>query len=274
MDHTYEEIRQAAIEVIATGSGSSQYNTLKENVSKLFEKREGGEKEQRGRVTHTYMPGYSGSSSLSAKDQNLLLEVFWNLFREGIITLGINDQNAEFPWFRVSEFGKKVLQNQEPYFFQDVSTYESLVRARVPQIDATTLIYLKEAAQAFKSGCVLSSTVMIGVATEHSFLILLDTIENNPAHLATFRKAYDERTILRKLNAFKKTLDQNISLLPSKVKEDLDTNFTSIISMIRNFRNESGHPSGKIIEREQCYILLQLFIPCCEKVYQLIDVFK
>lgn len=115
---------------------------------------------------------------------------------------------------------------------------------------------------------------MIGVATEHSFLILLDTIENNIVHSSTFKKAYNERTILRKLNAFKRILDQNMSLLPSKVKEDLDTNFTSIISMIRTFRNESGHPSGKIVEREQCYILLQLFVPCSEKIYQLIDVFK
>jgi hypothetical protein len=269
MDHSYEEIRQAAIEVIADGEGNSQYLTLKENVASLFEKREGVTPKRR---SLGYNP-YTGSS-LSGKDANLLLEVFWNLFREGIITLGINDQNAEFPWFRVSEFGKKVLKNQDPYFFQDVSTYESLVKSRVPHIDPLTLIYLKEGVQAFKSGCVLSSTVMIGVATEHSFLKLLETIENNPAHSSTFKKASDERTILRKLNAFKKILDQNQKLLPSSVKEDLDTQFMSIIAMIRNFRNESGHPSGKIIDREQCYILLQLFIPCCEKIYQLIDVFK
>jgi hypothetical protein len=103
---------------------------------------------------------------------------------------------------------------------------------------------------------------------------LLKTIESNASHSPKFKKSSDERTILRKLNAFKKILDQNQSLLPSRVKEDLDTQFMSIIAMIRNFRNESGHPSGKIIDREQCYILLQLFIPCCEKIYQLIDVFK
>lgn len=118
MDHTYEEIRKAAIEVLANGGGSSQYNTLKENVSKLIEQREGGDKQQSGQITNTYGPRISGSSSLSDKDRNLLLEVFWNLFREGIITLGINDQNAEFPWFRVSEFGKNILKHQEPYFFK------------------------------------------------------------------------------------------------------------------------------------------------------------
>jgi hypothetical protein len=137
MDHSYEEIRQAAIEVLADGEGSSQYLTLKENVARLFDRREGVAPQPRRLVYNPYT-----DSSLSGKDANLLLEVFWNLFREGIITLGINDQNAEFPWFRVSEFGKKVLNNQDPYFFQDVSTYEALVKARVPNIDPLTLLYL------------------------------------------------------------------------------------------------------------------------------------
>ncbi|MFL6597469.1 MAG: hypothetical protein ACJ8KF_05835, partial [Chthoniobacterales bacterium] len=33
---------------------------------------------------------------------------------------------------------------------------------------------------------------------------------------------------------------------------------------------QSGHPSGKIIDREQAYILLQLFPRYCKKMYQLI----
>jgi hypothetical protein len=270
MDHTYEEIRQTAIAVLAKQERIAQYLDLKRAVSREFELR-GDIESQRPRITRNFSVD---ASSLSDTDANLLLEVFWNLFREGIITLGTNDQNAEFPWFRISEFGKQVLDNQEPYFFQDVGGYEALIRARVPQIDPITLIYLKESVQAFKSGCVLSASVMIGVASEHSFLKLLDAIEANPTHSSTFATVHRERTILRKLNAFKRILDQNLNLLPARVKEDLDTQFMSTVSMIRNFRNESGHPSGRIIEREQCYVLLQLFIPCCEKIYQLIGVFQ
>ncbi len=62
--------------------------------------------------------------------------------------------------------------------------------------------------------------------------------------------------------------------MPSAVKEDLDTNFMGITSVIRNFRNDSGHPTGRIIGREQCYALLQLFVPYCKKMYELIDVFE
>lgn len=266
MDHTYEEIRQCVLDVLAgreRGSyGCSQYVNLQVKVGEVFLCREN--------------PGRQpmGESRLSRHDLDLFLEVFWDLFRQGIITLGLNDSNPNFPFFRVSASGKKILEGQEPYFFHDLSSYEKVIKENISNIDEVTLIYLKEAMQAFLSGCLLSSAVMLGVATEHSFMQLLETIERNPDYANLFRNAISQRTILQKFNKFRNILDQNIHILPADAKEDLDTNLSGILSMIRNFRNESGHPSGKIIGREQCYILLHLFIPCCRKIYDLIEVFE
>ncbi len=128
--------------------------------------------------------------------------------------------------------------------------------------------------QEFKSGCLLSASVMLGVATEHTFAKLFETIERNATHAATFRNVSEQRTLLRKLNKFKNILDQNLGILPPTAREDLDTNFAGILTVIRNFRNESGHPTGKIIGREQCFVLLQLFVTYCKKMYQLIEVFR
>ena len=183
--------------------------------------------------------------------------------------------NKEFPWFRVSSYGKKLLEhNQEPYFFHDVSSYEAVIKQNIPEIDDVTLLYLKEAMQAFMSGCMLSSSVMLGVAAEHSFERLLEIVTGNPKYEPVFKSVNKERSILPKLNKFKQILDQHKSELTPEIREDLDTNFISIVAIIRNFRNESGHPSGKIISREQCYILLQLFIPYCKKIYQLKKFFE
>jgi hypothetical protein len=44
--------------------------------------------------------------------------------------------------------------------------------------------------------------------------------------------------------------------------------------VIRTYRNESGHPTGKIIDREQTFVLLQLFIPYIKKLHQLREHFK
>ncbi len=263
-DHTFEEIRSIAIDILAGKEQvhytPNQYVHLAIGVAEIIQKKDPcfGSGEKSGR-----------DPRLSTNDDLLFQEVFWDLFRQGIITLGMDGSNNNFPWFRVSSFGKKILDLQNPYFFHDVSIYETIIRQNIPDIDDITLLYLKEAMQAFRTGCLLSSSVMLGVAAEHSFEKLLETITGNPKYEPIFTSVHKERSILPKLNKFKTILDQHIGELKPEIREDLDTNFSGIIAIIRNFRNESGHPSGKIISREQCYILLQLFIPYCKKIYQL-----
>jgi hypothetical protein len=264
--YSYEEIRNAAIDILAgrTKITFNQYNHLKNGVREnLFYEKNG-----------TY-PGYY-DNPLSPADGDIFLEVFWDFFRQGIITLGMNDQNPNFPFFRVSAHGKRILENQDVYFYHDVSSYEAVIKQQVPDIDDVTLIYLKEAMQSFYSGCYLSSSVMLGVASEHTFLKLLEKIETTGTYKSTFKKTFDERNISKKFEAFKNRLKQEMGnniCLPDEIKENLDTNLDGIMNTIRNFRNDSGHPSGNIISREQCYVNLNLFVPYCKKAYQLIDFF-
>jgi hypothetical protein len=265
MNHSFEDIRSVAIDFLAGRETSSHpldnYERLLLAVSDVFQRREGGP----ARVHHFS----TAQPTLSNQDRELFLEVFWTLFREGVITLGLNDSNREFPWFRITGFGQRLIAHQHVYFFHDVSSYESMTKTEVPQIDSVTLLYLKEAMQTFRTGCLLASTVMLGVATEHTFLLLVEKIEQNATHAPTFTNVGQQRTILQKVNKFKNILDQEARNLPAELKEDLDTNFAGILSIIRNFRNQSGHPTGKIVDREQAYVLLQLFIPYCKKMYQL-----
>jgi hypothetical protein len=269
-NHSYEEIRGTALDLLAgreKGSyDNNQYGHLLIGVAEVFARR--GMLQLR---ENQFMGG--SDASLSNADKEIFLEVFWGLFREGVITLGMNDSNREFPWFRVSAFGQRILANQDTYFFHDVSTYEGLIRKEIPQIDAVTVVYLKEAMQAFRAGAILASTVMLGVATEHTFELLLDTAAANATWGTKFAKAKSERMILSKVTRFKAVLDGNLAAFTAPMREDLDTHFTGILSVIRNFRNQSGHPSGQIISREQCYVLLQLFVPYAKKMYQLRDFF-
>ena len=267
MPHSYEEIRSAALDILAgrerVSIDPNQYEHLKLGIGEAFARRE-------GRI----QPGHHGARyPLDRQDDDIFLELFWDLFRQGIITLGLNDANREFPFFRITQLGRHLAEGQAAYFFHDVSSYERVIRAEVPTINDVTLIYLKEAMQAFRSGCILSSTVMLGVATEHTFLLLLDVIESKAPHQKTYASVFQERTILQKVNKFRNILEQNLKGLPAEVKEDLDTHFAGILSVIRAFRNQSGHPTGKIMDREQTFVLLQLFIPYCKKLYQLMAFF-
>lgn len=158
MNHSYEEIRKAALDVLAgreSGSyGHSQYRNFQITVGEVLSRRD----------NPSFRP--KGETRLSPYDSEIFLEVFWDLFRQGIITLGLNDANPNYPFFRVSATGKRILKGQEPYFFHNLSSYQKVILENISDIDNVTLIYLKEAMQAFLSGCILSSSAMIWVATE------------------------------------------------------------------------------------------------------------
>lgn len=265
MSHSYEEIRDVALDILA-GRENVQYpavtyEQIKLGIAEVFARREG-------------RPCEGLPSHLDRAESETYLEVFWELFRQGILTLGSNNANREFPHCRLSEFGRRLLQNQQAYFFHDVTSYTNVIRNEIPNIDPVTLLYLQEAMQAFKAGCILSATVMLGVATEHTFLLMLEAVEANPRHQPTYRRVFQERMLLQKINRFKTILDNNLGALAADVREDLDTRFAGILSIIRTFRNQSGHPTGQIIDREQAYVLLNLFIPYGKKLYQLRTYFE
>ena len=266
MDHSYEEIRSVALDILS-GREKCQYQpsefaNLKADVAEVFARRAGVVRQG------------SGDAKLSITDRELLRDVFWDLFRQGITTLGWDDLNADYPHFRVSYLGARILEHQELYFFHDVSSYEKVVRENVPGVSEVTLLYAQEAMQAYLSGCILSATVMIGVAAEDAFDGLLETVETNPAHASTYSGVLKERSVLRRLLRFRETVSKYAHTLPPSIKEGLETNLLGIAELIRNYRNDSGHPSGKLVSREQCYILLNLFVPYCKKVYELMAHFR
>ncbi|MCA9088024.1 MAG: hypothetical protein KDA90_05240 [Planctomycetaceae bacterium] len=185
MDHSYEEIRNVVLDILAgrekTAYEPSQFQHMLLGIGEVLERREGTTKPDRH---HRAEPSHA--------DRELFPEVFWDLFRQGVITLGLDDSNREFPFFKVSQFGKRILEDENTYFFHDRTTYTTLIKSNVPHINDITLLYLQEAMQSFKSGCMLAATVMLGVASEHSFLLLLEAAEANGKYGARFASAAKE----------------------------------------------------------------------------------
>src|SRR5271155_5779351 len=120
MAHSYEELRAAAFDILSGRVTSTypptQYAHLKIGIAQALQVRE-----NRPATPHF---GYPADSALEAADAEMFLELFWDLFRQGIITLGMNDSNPEFPWFRVTALGLRVSQGEDGYFVHDVSGYE------------------------------------------------------------------------------------------------------------------------------------------------------
>ena len=268
MPHSYEELRAVVLDILSgreeVAYPATQYEHLSLGLGEVFARREG-----------RLMPGHHGATyHLDREDKDLLLELFWDLFRQGLITVGLNDSNREFPFFRISKLGRQIAASGDSYFFHDVSSYEAAVRKEVPDIDAASLAYLKEAMQAFRSGCLLSATVMLGVAAEHIFLLLIERVEESSIWAPVFKAVSSERTILQRFNKFRNILEQHLKALAPEVREDLDTHLSGVLSVLRTFRNSAGHPTGLIMDREQVFVLLQLFIPYCKKQHQLMSALR
>jgi hypothetical protein len=195
--------------------------------------------------------------------------VFWDLFRQGFITLGMNDDNEQWPWFRLSHFGAKALAAQSPYRFHDTNSFLSLVKNEVPDISADAVVYLDEAVAAFYTGCLLASCVMLGVAAEVEFLRLAEIAAANPTHGGKFSPVAKQYVIRQKIAKFHECLKPLIPALPHTATEDFETNFQAIQSVLRIARNDAGHPTGAAPQREQVFVYLQLFIPFARQLMRL-----
>jgi len=150
--HAYEEIREAVIEVLlrplpdsVTRHAPNGWPGLVASVGIIFFQRE-------GRQVH---PG--DGERLHPSDRELVRDVFWDLFRQGVITLGLNDANPMWPWYRLSHFGRKALESESPYRFHDTSSFLAMVAKAVPDVSPESIAYLDEAVAAFYAECLLVS---------------------------------------------------------------------------------------------------------------------
>ena len=252
--HTYEEVRDVVVDIllgsIKTEYQPTQFQHLKLGVDEVFQRRE-----------QTAQAGTYVGNPYRAHDAELVRDVFWDLFRQGYITLGLNDSNETWPFFRLSHFGKQTLAAKTPYRFHDTSTFIKSVRDAVPDLSDEAVVYLEEAATAFYAGCLLSACMMVGVAAEVEFNRLLRIAANSSRFPGKFASAAKENFLLAQIKKFQAALKPiQGSLKPGKDFANLDTNLTAIQSVLRVARNEIGHPSGeRIPDREQVYVYLQLF---------------
>ena len=260
--HNYEEIRSAVVDILL-GIGHepvSQFGSLPDAVHQLLSLR--ARKDPR-------------ALRQSNQDEELVRDVFWDLFRQGVITLGMNNTNPNWPWFRLSHFGQNTLASQSPWRFHDTSSYLALVLREAPDLSKQAAVYLEEAVQAFYAQCLLASCVMLGVAAEAEFLRLLEDCGKLPKIGNRFSRASNERMISEKIKKFLVVIgDIRTSLDNKQATEDLDINFFNIQSVLRIARNEAGHPSPSNPSRENVYVHLQLFIPFARQLFRLKDALK
>ncbi len=216
---------------------------------------------------------YGGSFSLSGRDEDRVREIIWNLIVERVVTIGMNNSNPAWPWLSLTEYGLEVVNSTEPVP-HDPTGYLKRIKDTIPNIDPIILVYLEESLYTYNINALLSSTIALGCASEKALLLLIDSYANaiqDAGRKTKFINDTKGRMIKRQFEEFSKCLTNLIGNMPSNISDGLNTVLLGVFEMIRNNRNDAGHPTGKSIPKEYVFANLQVFISYCQKIYQLIE---
>lgn len=96
----------------------------------------------------------------------------------------------------------------------------------------------------------------------------------NQSKQTKFEKLEKNISIKEKFDETMKEIVNLKKLLPYKMDQDVISHVEGIFELIRNQRNDSGHPTGKNVSRDDIFINLRLFIVYCKSVYDLVSWLK
>lgn len=146
------------------------------------------------------------------------------------------------------------------------------------QLDEIQKQYLFEACECGDKNNLLSATVMLGASAE---LLLLDLCNSYKKYLehqdestaadAFQRKVVNARCAHDRLCEFLKRALSNKDLFKDFGFEDISLNF-NFFDIIRQIRNDSGHPTGNNITMEQFKMMLANYQSFLPKVMKMIEV--
>lgn len=214
---------------------------------------------------------------LPIEDAIIVKSILWQLIVQGVLIPGVyGDPQTNWPFFFVTEYGKTYLEAETgaPY---DPDGYLACIKEESPNVDEVVLIYLTEGLQCFLRSNYIASVVMVGVAAEKVILNLIDAFASamtDDSSASAFRRKTKNVMIKTQFDELTKQLYPLKRQLPNEWSKDLETYLGSIFNLIRNYRNEAGHPSGNEIPREIAYANLQLFRHFSKNVHGLILYFS
>ncbi|MGN7760472.1 hypothetical protein [Paenibacillus sp. 22594] len=268
---TINELRSLVLEALKSVDSTNYLNVCNSVAGLLIQKGIVTDPNQNGRVFYTNV-----DYALNPLDEDNVREIIWNLIVEGVLTIGINPSNANWPWLKVTEYGKVMLQSSEP-IPHDPSGYLARLTTEVPDINTVILTYITESLRTYNINCLLSATIALGCASEKALLLLIEAYTNYISTDETRKKfiqATQGKMIKRQFEEFNKRFETVKGTLPGDIEDGSAITLIGVFEMIRNNRNDAGHPTGKMVDKNIIYSGLQVFIPYCKKVYQLISYFN
>lgn len=223
-------------------------------------------------------PSYDSGPGDFQSVPEIVRQLLWQFLVQGILVFGKSDNSPNWPWYRITIYGKNVLRNKSPQP-HDPDGFLREFTAINPTADRIVYDYLEEAVHALNTGCFKASAVMLGCASEQLILILHEVFAGaiqDPKKRKAFSKSY-RWTIYSKFNRLRSGLESMIETgkLPRELHEAVRSDLVSGFELIRRHRNSGGHPDiPSNIRRETIFLNLTFFPEYARQVLQLIEYFK
>ena len=202
-------------------------------------------------------------------------EVLWEFTFQRIISPGTHGSNLHLPFFHITDYGKKVIEEEE---FQphDPTGYLERFRRDIPDCDSTVTTYLAESLNCFINSNLISSVVMLGVASERTFLLLCESLHDAIAdsnEQSKFEKILKRNAIKPKMDAVLDKINTIQSQTPRPLPDNVNVMLIAIFDFIRIQRNDLGHPreNPPKTSREEALVNLRIFPTYYKMVNQVID---
>jgi len=215
------------------------------------------------------------NARFSPADVLSIYQIIWDLAVERIITPGSNTSNPDWPWFRLTDFGKQVASGSHHYY--DPEGYIKNLQSIVPELDDVVRQYVLEGVRCFKQRLWFAAAVMLGAATERVVLLLLESIkdaETNTQRKQECNDLLDRPRLPAIFSLIEDRLDSLGEAIPYDVHQGSITHLNSLFEMIRVHRNEAVHPKIAEISQQKIFLALQSFPGAIEVMFRLIGWFK
>lgn len=212
----------------------------------------------------------------TSRKKELVNRAVWTLLQRGLLIPKFGRQ-LYFP-LTISERGKAVASEED--FNPDFpERYLELLDNRVKKLSKTVKTYVKESLETFSSTCYFATSVMLGLASEAAFL------EMSKKFAIWLQVKKDEKALQSKLDAGNTKYSRIYSNVRNKLLSDIKTdlkkagladNLELLLdagNVLRTYRNEAGHPLGKVVQREECILSFYAMPLYLERLYELQNFF-
>lgn len=191
-------------------------------------------------------------------DDFIIREALWSLISQGILMQGSRTQGAGIPYVSITQYGIRCYEAGTTLPIDSEGFLDSM---NLDDVDEIIKLYIEEAVNCFSSKNYLAAAVMVGGAAERIVEVLTESFaaKLSPSLKVNYRSAVlTHEKIKMRFDKFLEFIETNNikKVITRTEKETLEGLFPAIVQIIRITRNETGHPTGRQMSRDEAQALI------------------